>query len=295
MFDLSQRTVVVTGGGRGIGRGIALAMGAAGARVVIAGRTAKQLDSTAQELQDAGVEALAIPADVTVADSIHALVAKTLDTFGYIDCLVNNAGSASPADVGPLLHLAEDQWDRVVDLNLKATFFACQAAALAMDRGGSIINISSRSGTFPSPRTGQYGAAKAALDSLTATMAVEWGHRSIRVNAIAPGMVLTETNQAAGGSLSTPGRRTRQIDIVPLGRLGELADVAGLAVFLASDAASWISGQVIQVNGGSRLPVGYLSYLSEFSRREGNDFAGREVATKDGRQPAVREGESHDF
>jgi NAD(P)-dependent dehydrogenase (short-subunit alcohol dehydrogenase family) len=269
VFELSQRTVVVTGGGRGIGRGIALAMAAAGARIVIAGRTASHLDSTVQELQDAGAEAVAIPTDVTVPDSVHALVVKAQDTFGYIDCWVNNAGSAAPGDVGPLLDLAEDQWDRVVDLNLKATFFACQAAARAMDRGGSIINISSRSGTFPNPRTGQYGAAKAALDNLTATMSVEWGHRGIRVNAIAPGMVLTETNQATGGSMSTPGRRSRQIDTVPLGRLGELADVAGLAVFLASDAATWISGQVIQVNGGSRLPVGYLSYLSEFSRKDG--------------------------
>jgi NAD(P)-dependent dehydrogenase (short-subunit alcohol dehydrogenase family) len=270
VFELSQRTVVVTGGGRGIGRGIALAMAAAGARVAIAGRTASHLESTLQELQDAGAEAVAIPTDVTLADSIHALVDKTQDTFGHIDCWVNNAGGASPADVGPLLHLAEAQWDRVIDLNLKATFFACQAAARAMDRGGSIVNISSRSGTFPNPRTGQYGAAKAALDSLTATMAVEWGHRGIRVNAIAPGMVLTETNQAAGGSLSTPGRRARQIETVPLGRLGELADIAGLAVFLASDAATWITGQVIQVNGGSRLPVGYLSYLHEFSRRNGS-------------------------
>ncbi|MDT4892098.1 MAG: 3-oxoacyl-[acyl-carrier protein] reductase [Pseudonocardiales bacterium] len=270
MFELSQQTVVVTGGGRGIGRGIALAMAAAGARVVIAGRSATTLDATVQELQDAGAEALAIPTDITVSESVHALVAKTQDTFGYIDCWVNNAGSALPGDVGPLLELAEDQWDRVVDLNLKSTFFACQAAARAMDRGGSIVNISSRSATFPNPRTGQYGAAKAALDNLTATMAVEWGHRGIRVNAIAPGMVLTETNQAEGGSLSTPGRRARQIDTVPLGRLGELADVGGLAVFLASDAATWITGQVIQVNGGSRLPVGYLSYLIEVSRKDGN-------------------------
>jgi NAD(P)-dependent dehydrogenase (short-subunit alcohol dehydrogenase family) len=158
-----------------------------------------------------------------------------------------------------------------------------------MDRGGSIVNISSRSATFPNPRTGQYGAAKAALDNLTATMAVEWGHRGIRVNAIAPGMVLTETNQAQGGSLSTPGRRARQIDTVPLGRLGELADVGGLAVFLASDAATWITGQVIQVNGGSRLPVGYLSYLIE---------VGRKTATHHDDRSTIRDepgGTSHDI
>lgn len=261
MFDLSGKTAVVTGGGRGIGRGIALALGTAGARVVIAGRDAATLEATVRELRGAGVTATARPTDVTSPEAVVALAAHALEEFGSIECWVNNAGSAAAGDAAPLLDLTEEQWDRVVDLNLKATFFAGQAAARAMTAGGSIINISSRSGSFPNPRTGHYGAAKAGLDSLTATMAVEWGHRNIRVNGIAPGMVLTETNQAEGGSLSTPGRRARQIETVPLQRLGVAADVGSLAVFLASDEAAWITGQVVQVNGGSRLPVGYLSYL----------------------------------
>jgi NAD(P)-dependent dehydrogenase (short-subunit alcohol dehydrogenase family) len=194
------------------------------------------------------------------------LIARSTEHFGYVHCWVNNAGSASPGDVGELINLSEDQWDRVVDLNLKATFFACQAIAREMTSGGSIINISSRSATFPNPRTGTYGGAKAGVDSLTATMAVEWGHLAIRVNAISPGMVLTETNQAEGGSLSTPGRRRRQINTVPLGRLGEVSDVANLAVFLASDEAGWLTGQVIQLNGGSRIPVGYVGYLNQLNR-----------------------------
>jgi len=268
MFELNDKTVVVTGGGRGIGRGIALSMAAAGARVVVAGRSREALDSAVAEMQDLGGTALAVPTDITDRSSVEGLIARTIDSFGYIDCWVNNAGGANAADASPLLDLAEDQWDRVVNLNLKATFFACQAAARAMHRGGSIINISSRSGSFPNPRTGHYGATKAGLDSLTATMSVEWGHRDIRVNAIAPGMVLTEVNQAPNGSLSTPGRRERQVNTVPLGRLGEARDVGDLAVFLASDGARWLTGQVIQLNGGSRLPVGYLSYL--FQIRQAN-------------------------
>src|SRR5205823_5975356 len=131
-------------------------------------------------------------ADVTLADDRNRLAAAALEAFGYVDCWVNNAGSAAKEDVGRLLDLTESQWDHVVDVNLKATFFCAQAAARAMTRGGSIINMSSRSGSQPNPMTGQYGAAKAGVENLTATMAVEWGHRGIRVNAVAPGVVVLE-------------------------------------------------------------------------------------------------------
>jgi NAD(P)-dependent dehydrogenase (short-subunit alcohol dehydrogenase family) len=267
VFRLDGRTVVVTGGGRGVGRGIALGMADAGADVVIAGRDSSWLDRTLAEVEARGVRGLAVPTDVTRPEEVARLVAAAEDSFGYISCWVNNAGSASPGDARPLAELTAEQWDRVVGLNLKATFFCCQAAAARMTRGGSIINISSRSGSFPNPRTGHYGAAKAGVDNLTATMALEWGHLGIRVNAIAPGLVATETNQAEGGSLSTSGRRRRQLETIPLQRLGEVADVAGLAVFLAGDAAAWLSGQVIQLNGGSRIPVGYLSYLRQVNER----------------------------
>jgi 3-oxoacyl-[acyl-carrier protein] reductase len=146
----------------------------------------------------------------------------------------------------------------VVDLNLKWTFFAMQAAARAMrDTGGSIVNISSRSGSQPCPSTGQYGAAKAGVDSLTATCAVEWGHMGIRVNAIAPGVVLTESSSA----MTNPKRLQRQIETVPLQRLGVVDDVGPLAVYFLSDESRWVSGSVVPVTGGSRIPVGLLTYL----------------------------------
>jgi NAD(P)-dependent dehydrogenase (short-subunit alcohol dehydrogenase family) len=263
MFSLSGKTVVVTGGGRGIGRGIARAMAKAGAHVVITGRSPEPLEETADELRGLGARATVVPADLTSFEGIDAVVAAALSASNYIDCWVNNAGSAAPGDIGPLLELDERQWDRVVDLNMKWTFFAAQAAARTMTRGGSIVNISSRTASQPCPMTGQYGAAKAGIESLTATMAVEWGHLQIRVNAIAPGVVLTERS----ASMRKESTRRRQIETVPLRRLGEVDDIGPLAVYFAADESSWTSGTVVQVTGGSRIPVGTLSYLHHVNRK----------------------------
>ena len=139
------------------------------------------------------------------------------------------------------------------------------ARAMATSGGGSVINISSRAGTFPSPNTGHYGAAKAAVNNITCTMAAEWGHLGIRVNAITPGVIITEANSER----MTAARRLRQTATVPLRRLGDPDDIASLCVFLASDDASWISGAVIPVNGGSPLSIGYLSYLHSVSTAPG--------------------------
>lgn len=259
MFDLKGKSCVVTGGGRGIGRGIARALAQAGADVVITGRSVAPLEETLKELLALGGEARMVAADITSHEGIANVVdaALALGGRGYIDCWVNNAGSASADDVGPLIDMDEGQWDRVVDLNLKWTFFAAQAAARQMTRGGSIVNISSRSGSQPCPMTGNYGAAKAGVESLTGTMAVEWGHRGIRVNAIAPGVVLTESSS----SMSNESRRRRQVETVPLQRLGEVDDIGPLAVYFAADESAWTSGTVVQVTGGSRIPVGVLTYL----------------------------------
>ena len=266
MFELTGKTAVITGGGRGIGRGITLALAQAGANVVLAGRTSGPLESAAEQARGLGVRAIPVVADLTARRDLDHLVARGHEPTGYIDCWVNNAGSARQQDVGPLINLTEEQWDAVTDLNLKWTFFAAQAAARAMTRGGVIINISSRSGSQPNPMTGQYGAAKAGLENLTATMAVEWGHLGIRVNAVAPGMVLTPEGLASG-SMSRPSRRQRQIDTIPLRRLGEVEDIAWLCAFLASDEAGWITGETIQVTGGSRIPVGYLTYMHHVTQQ----------------------------
>jgi NAD(P)-dependent dehydrogenase (short-subunit alcohol dehydrogenase family) len=271
MFDLTGKTAVVTGGGRGIGRGITIALASVGANVVLAGRSREPLESAAAQAREFGVSAVPVVADVTVRADLDRLTDRGHEPTGYIDCWVNNAGSARSQDVGPLLDLTEEQWDAVTDLNLKWTFFACQAAARSMSqgssaRGGTIINVSSRSGSQPNPMTGQYGAAKAGVENLTATMAVEWGHLGIRVNAVAPGLVVTPESMASG-SMSSPSRRQRQIDAVPLRRLGTVEDVAAACVFLASDEAGWITGETMQVTGGSRITVGYLSYLHHVNER----------------------------
>jgi 3-oxoacyl-[acyl-carrier protein] reductase len=237
-------------------------MARAGANVLISGRTELPLRETQRELADLGVRVGYLVGDITSAVDLDRLVAAALDLGdGRLDCWVNNAGSARPTDVGPLMELSEAQWDAVVDTNLKWTFFACQAAARVMKNGGSIINISSRSASQPNPTTGQYGAAKAGVESLTATMAVEWGHLEIRVNAVAPGLVLTELNSSPGGSMAAESRRRRQIETVPLRRLGTVDDIGPACVYLASDEAAWITGVTLQANGGSRIPVSYLSYL----------------------------------
>lgn len=262
MFSLKDKVAVVTGGGRGIGKGISLSLAEAGATVVLTGRSSAPLEAVASQIRQAGGVALPLPGDITETGAATAIAERALAEFGRVDIWVNNAGSASPKDVGKLIDIDEGQWDRVVDLNMKAAFFACQAAARAMPSGGSIINITSRSGSQPNPMTGQYGAAKAGLDNLTATMAVEWGHMGIRVNAIAPGVVLTEEF----AELMSGERAQKQIDSVPLGRLGLPEDVGPLCVYLGSDEASWVSGTVIQLNGGSRVPIGYLAYLHKVNK-----------------------------
>jgi len=258
MFSLHGKTVVVTGGGKGIGRGISMAMARCGAQVVVSGRDANALASVVADMQKVGVLTLAVAADITRAGDRQRLIEGALERFGAIDGWINNAGSAAPGDVGPLDSIDEGKWDRVVDLNLKAAFFAAQAAARAMTRGGSIVNISSRSASYPNPGTGHYGAAKAALENLTRTMAAEWGHRGIRVNAVAPGVVMTEE---LAKTLNTEARIRRQVDTVPLQRLGTPDDIGPLCAYLVSDEAAWTSGALIPVNGGSFVPMGYLSYL----------------------------------
>jgi 3-oxoacyl-[acyl-carrier protein] reductase len=266
MFDLTGKAAVVTGGGRGIGRGITRALAKAGASIVVGGRTPEPLHEAVAEAEGLGAPAVAVPTDITVAEDRARLAEAALSTFGGIDVWINNAGGARSTDVATLLELTEDQWDTVVDLNAKATLFACQTAARAMPHGGSIINISSRSGSRPNPRTGPYGAAKAAVDNLTTTMAVEWGHLGIRVNAIAPGVVLTEHNAAQDGTMSSARRQARQVEVVPLRRLGTPDDIGPLCVYLASDESSWVTGQIIHAEGGSILPVGYLSYLRHVAK-----------------------------
>lgn len=243
-FDLSGRLAVVTGAGKGIGRGIALQLAAAGADLIISARTAADLDEVAQAVTNLGRQAAVVVADVTDSDQLAA-IANAADR--PIDIWVNNAGGLPDATPRYLTKTPEDRWDAQMDLNLKAVFIASQCAAEHME-SGSIINISSSAARARgSIKNGPYAASKAAVNSLTATFAIELAP-NIRVNAIAPGPVPTDNFNES--TQFPEGKPIEKLIGVPLGRLGTPDDIGHAVVFMASDAASWITGQCLYVTGG---------------------------------------------
>ncbi|NKB99113.1 MAG: SDR family oxidoreductase [Pseudomonadales bacterium] len=243
-FDLSGRLAVVTGAGKGIGRGIALQLANAGADVIVSARTQSDLEEVAAAIQAIGRRATPVVADVTITEQLQ-MVAAAADR--PIDIWVNNAGGLPDATPRYLTKTAEDRWDAQMDLNLKAVFIATQIAAENME-SGSIINISSSaSRARGSVKNGPYAASKAAVNSLTATFAIEMAPK-IRVNAIAPGPIPTDNFNE---STSFPeGKPVEKIIGVPLGRLGTPDDIGHAVVYMASDAASWVTGQCLFVTGG---------------------------------------------
>jgi len=244
-FSLEGKLAVVTGAGKGIGRGIALCLARAGADVVISARTRSDLDSLAAEIEALDRKAYAVVADVTDSTDLENLVGSAA-AIAPIDIWVNNAGGLPDATPRYLTRTPEDRWDAQTELSRKAVVRACQAAPQAMERG-TIINISSRAAQGPSIKNGPYAASKAAVNSLTQTFAVELAP-NIRVNAVAPGPIPTENfNQSTNFPDDKP---LEKIIGVPLGRLGTPDDIGNAVVFMASDAASWITGQCLYVTGG---------------------------------------------
>lgn len=248
-FRLDQQVAVVTGGGKGIGRGIALCLAEAGADVVVASRTAADLNAVAEEIRGLGRRALAVPTDVMSSDQVELLGQRCLDELGAPTIWVNNAGGLPDATPRYLTRTPEDRWDAQVDLNLKAAWLGSVAAAKRMTDGGSIINISSRTAYGPQKKNGPYAASKAAVNSLTQTLAIELAP-GIRVNAIAPGPVSTQNfYESTGLSESDVAPEAGALG-VPLGRIGSAEDIGAAVVFMASPAASWITGQCLYVDGG---------------------------------------------
>ena len=248
-FRLDQKHAVVTGAGKGIGRGIAHQLARAGASVTVSARTQADLDSLVAEIQAAGGQAHAVVADVTVKEQLELVAALASEhAGGPIDIWVNNAGGLPDATPRYLTKTPEDRWDAQMDLNLKAVFSACQVAANHLADGGSIINISSQAGRGTGNiKNGPYAASKAAVNSLTATYALELAPK-IRVNAVGPGPIPTDNfNQSTNFPDDAP---IEKIIRVPLGRLGTPDDIGNAVVFLASEASSWITGQCLYVNGG---------------------------------------------
>lgn len=247
-YSLADQVAVVTGGGRGIGEGIAVDFAKAGAKVVVAARRTHEIEAVADKIRSAGGEALAVTTDVTDDAAMEHLAKTAVETFGKLTIWVNNAGG-SPMRM-PILELPRDEWDRTIALNLTAIYVGCITAARHMDKG-SIINITSGAGTGPVPGSAHYGAAKAGTNSLTWTFAAEFAP-NIRVNAVAPGAIPTEV------MLTALGKDESQLDDIleewkiPLGRLGTPEDISSACIYLASDASSWMSGEIIRVGGGAR-------------------------------------------
>ncbi len=245
-FELTDRVAVVTGGGQGIGEGIAKSFAAAGAAVVVAARSADRIARVADEIVAAGGRATAVVTDVTDREALNALADAAVDEYGGLDVWVNNAGGSPVAS--SLRDLPEEDWDACLALNLTAVWRASNVAAERMTAGGCIINISSPAGDRGVPGSGHYGAAKAGVNSLTKTLSLELAP-SIRVNGISPGYVPTEVMMTA---LDTDEERLAAMaeKRIPLQRLGRPDDMGSTAVFLASDAGSWITGQTLIVAGG---------------------------------------------
>ncbi len=246
MNGLAGKVAIVTGASRGIGRGIALRLAQEGAKVVVNHRNSPEgAAETVASIQAAGGEAVAIQADVADFEEAQRLVKDTLAVFGRVDILVNNAGTTRDT---LLMMMREDQWDVVIDTNLKSVFNCCKAAARSMvkNRYGRIINVSSVSGLAGQAGQTNYAASKAGVIGFSKSLAKELGSRNITVNVVAPGFVPTALTE----SVLTEENRQRAIEATPLGRLGTTEDVAGAVAFLASDDASFITGQVLSVDGG---------------------------------------------
>ena len=246
-FDLTGKVAIVTGGGRGIGRAIALGLAGAGASVVIAGRTAEQLDTVAKEMNALGGRALPVVTDLTVGEQIENLVQETIKKFGRIDILVNNAARSF---LRSLLELREDGWDKVFDTNVKAAWLLSRAVARVMieQKGGRIINITTVGAEKAELGMAAYGCSKAALKMLTRCMAREWAPFGILVNAVGPGLTRTDFSKPIW---SNPDIAKHVESLLPMGRLAEPEEIVGSVLFLASDLANYITGHSIYVDGGS--------------------------------------------
>ena len=250
MTRLAGKTALITGGGTGIGRACALLFAREGARVALVGRRAEPLSAVAAEIYNAGGEALAVACDVTKANDVERAIQNTVARFGRLDVVVNNAGTVVP---GTAEETSEAHWDRMVNVNLKGTFLVSRAALgeLRKQGGGSIINIGSVLGLVGMKHRVAYAAAKGGVTQLTKAMALDHAHEKIRVNCICPAIIDTPLIDQLASRQPDPDtfRRTRA-EQIPLGRVGQPDDVAHLALFLASDESSWMTGVALPLDGG---------------------------------------------
>jgi NAD(P)-dependent dehydrogenase (short-subunit alcohol dehydrogenase family) len=245
-LELTGKVAVVVGGTSGIGRAIAHGLAQAGADVIPTSRRAEQVDTAAREIEELGRRSLRVTSDVADRASLQIVLDQALEAFGKVDILVNSAGRTKRA---PTIDFSDDDWNSIIDTNLTGTLRACQVFGRHMleRESGSIINIASLSTFVALHEVAAYSASKAAVGSLTKSLAVEWSSRGVRVNAIAPGVFRTALNQ----KLLDETERGREFLLrTPMKRFGKVEELAGAAVFLASDAASFVTGEILAVDGG---------------------------------------------
>jgi dehydrogenase/reductase SDR family member 4 len=245
LFDLKGKVALVTGATRGIGKSIAQELARAGAKVAICSRKAEACEQTRAEFEKSGFEVLAQPCNVSRREELQALVDATTAKWGGVDIVVANA--ASNPYYGPLTEISDDAFDKIMASNLKSVLWLAGMTLPGMKNGGSFILVGSIGGLLANTAIGAYGISKAAGHHLVRNLAAEWGPKNVRVNAIAPGLIKTEFARALW---EDEARRKARIEATPLRRLGEPHDIGGIAVFLASPAAAFVTGQCIVADGG---------------------------------------------
>ena len=251
-FSLDGKRAFVTGASRGIGRALAEGLARAGATVALGARGRDGLDAAAAAIQAAGGTALPFRLDVADPLACRIVIAAAAEAMGGLDILVNNAGVEQ---VSPALDIEPELWDRILDTNLKGAFFAAQAAGRAMaaaGRGGAILNLCSLTSEVGIPTAVPYGSSKTGLLGMTRGLAAEWAPLRIRVNAIAPGYFRTALTEPF---YADEGWRTTMLGKIPLGRFGQLDDLVGAAIYLVSDAAAYVTGQCLAIDGGTLASI----------------------------------------
>ena len=249
-FSLDGDVAVITGAGSGIGEGTAHVLSNAGARVVCAGRREAEINRVANDIREAGGEAIAVRTDVTVDEDVERLMQAAIDEWGRLDILVNNAGG-SPIQA-PLLELPREEWDRTLSLNLTAVWNCTRVAAKLMGEGGRVINVSSIAAAQIVPNSGHYSAAKRGVNSLTESFAYELAPR-VRVNAVLPGLVPTDIVMESLKLTQDDLPALAESLKIPAGRLGRPEDLGNAILFFASPATEWVTGECISISGGGNL------------------------------------------
>lgn len=246
IFNLEGKVALVTGAGKGLGRGMALALAGAGADVALVSRTRSDLEAVAEQVEELGCSALVAPGDVTDIQRVQGIVDQAVERFGRIDILVTAAGINIRQ---PALELTPENWDRVIEVQLRAVMFTCQAVGRVMvdQGGGKIINVASLTTEIGIPHIQAYCAAKGGVAQMTKSLAVEWAPHNIQVNAIGPGFFMTDLSRGLHEN-AEKSRRIKQR--IPLGRFGEPKDLSGSVIFLASPASDYVTGHVLWVDGG---------------------------------------------